>query len=265
MWKRICHFFHPTWRQIQGSHFAFQHLHKVNVGILKHTDIPEAGLVAVSKTGQQITSRHTKTAKTHDESAKKLCNMYSYLQLFWFVMWKLWNWTKIWNILESPKVVVTTVDNDLWPRTQTTAGRHHLTLFKWNKGGWESQNGTQPTRSPSRNGKTSRKHIAENMTPKHPKAQVGSKMIDVKWFSMVFDIHFRWESTCIDFLSPWPSPKLLAWWTVKMSNFFLKRSLPAAWSLQRISKQNTFAATPPLFFFLLQIPLWKISTRCIQN
>lgn len=82
MWKRICHFFHPTWRQIQGSHFAFQHLHKVNVGILKHTDIPEAGLVAVSKTGQHITSRHTKTAKTHDESAKKLCNMYSYLQLF---------------------------------------------------------------------------------------------------------------------------------------------------------------------------------------
>lgn len=102
----------------------------------------------------------------------------------------------------------------------------------------------------------------ENMTPKHPEAQVGSKMIDVKWFSMVFDIHFRWESTCIDFLSPWPSPKLLAWWTVKMSNFFLKRSLPAAWSLQRISKQDTFAATPPLFF-LLQIPLWKISTRYI--
>ena len=106
MWKRICHVFHPTWRQIQGSHFAFQHLHKVNVGILKHTDIPEAGLVAVSKTGQHITSRHTKTAKTHDESAKKLCNMYSYLQLFWFVMWKLWNWTKIWNILESPKEVI---------------------------------------------------------------------------------------------------------------------------------------------------------------
>ena len=43
---RICHFFHPTWRQIQGSHFAFQHLHKVNVGILKHADLPEAGLVA---------------------------------------------------------------------------------------------------------------------------------------------------------------------------------------------------------------------------